>query len=85
MSGGLVKGTDPILTKVCTPVDFNEIETDPYILVEMLQAMRSEGGGVGLAAPQAGWDMRLIVIGAPNKEASKESESGEPERDTEFP
>ena len=87
MSSGLVKGTDSILTQVCKPVDFNNIETDPYILVEIMQAMRVEGGGVGLAAPQLGWDMRLIVIGSPNKAPSapsEDSEEGESERDTEF-
>ena len=87
MSSGLVKGTDSILTQVCKPVDFNNIETDPYILVEIMQAMRVEGGGVGLAAPQLGWDMRLIVIGSPNKApsaSSEDSEEGESERDTEF-
>jgi len=81
----LVKGTDPRLLTVCKAVDFNELETDPYILVEMLQAMRIQGGGIGFSAPQMGWDIRLIVIGSPAGAPSEENPEGDlNERDSEF-
>ena len=69
-----VKEGSPILTRSAKPFDFNESETEPYVLAEVLQRMRAEGGGLGLAAPQVGWDMRMIVIGEPRDPEAKEDE-----------
>ncbi len=69
-----VKESNPILTREIAPFDFNNAETDPYILTAIMQRMRAEGGGLGLAAPQVGWDMRLIVIGEPKDPEAKEDE-----------
>ena len=73
-NSAFVKEGSEILTRVIKPFDFNETETDPYILVQILQRMRAEHGGLGLAAPQVGWDLRLIVIGEPKNTEAKEGE-----------
>jgi len=75
MNKMLVNEDHPLLRKVIAPVDFNELDTDPYVLVEVMQRLRAEQGGLGLAAPQVGWDMRLLVIGEPrDPDSEKEGE-----------
>jgi peptide deformylase len=69
-----VKEGSPILTRSAKPFDFNETETEPYVLAEVLQRMRAEGGGLGLAGPQVGWDTRIIVIGEPRDPEAKEDQ-----------
>ena len=56
----IVKEGDPVLTKVCRPVEkFDEkLET----LIEDMYEPMDNGGGVGLAAPQVGILRRIFVI-----------------------
>ena len=56
----IVKEGDPVLTKVCRPVEkFDEkLET----LIEDMYETMDNGGGVGLAAPQVGILRRIFVI-----------------------
>jgi len=64
----LVKETDPILMQKCDPFNFDEPIMDPYELTQELQKIRSEGAGIGLAAPQVGLNTQVLVIGMGNLE-----------------
>ena len=56
----VVKIPDPVLRKVCEPV--NKIGKRTLFLIDdMVRAMKRENG-IGLAAPQMGFDTRVIVI-----------------------
>ena len=61
----LITGTEEEkwLRKVCLPVDPDEILTDEFqSKVDDLVETSLEAGGLGLAAPQIGWDARVFVI-----------------------
>lgn len=60
----LVKYPDPILKKVCTPVERTDGKL-PEEVVELGKKMLSlmyETRGVGLAAPQVGYGIRVLVM-----------------------
>ena len=59
----LVDQFDPILMKKCELFNFDEPVVDPYELSDELQKIRTEGGGIGLAAPQVGINTQVLVIG----------------------
>jgi peptide deformylase len=58
---------DPVLRRKCTPVDTPAAELQSLI-ADMFETMYAEEG-VGLAAPQIGLDMRLIVIDTREEES----------------
>ncbi len=61
----IIKLGDPILRKVCTPVeDFSVL---PEIVEEMFDSMY-EADGIGLAANQVNLDMHLFVAHVPGEE-----------------
>lgn len=51
---------DPILNMVCDPVGPDEDVTE--ILRDMMSVLVNSKTGVGLAAPQAGYSKRIIII-----------------------
>ena len=55
---------DEVLTKVANPIP--EIDKDIINLVERMKKTMFKADGVGLAAPQVGLSMRLIILGVPN-------------------
>jgi peptide deformylase len=57
---------DPILSTHCLPV-INIDDTVEDIVLDMLDILKKDGG-VGLAAPQIGEALRIIVIKEPDKE-----------------
>ncbi len=61
---------DPVLSKVCTPV--TEITEDLHTLVQDMAETMYEAPGVGLAAPQVGHSIRLIVMDASAKDEDNE-------------
>jgi len=58
---------DPVLRKKCARIPVVDPSVKQLIL-DMIQTMQEEGG-VGLAAPQVGKSLRLIVIQMPDEEA----------------
>ena len=64
----LVEETHPILRQKCDPFDFENPIMDPYELSDELQKIRTEGGGIGLAAPQVSLNTQVLVIGMGNFE-----------------
>jgi peptide deformylase len=51
---------NPILRKVCSPVtDFSEAGR---ILKELEQTLDEDGTGVGIAAPQIGYSLRIFLV-----------------------
>jgi len=62
---------DPVLTRPATPVAVFDDALRTRI-AEMFETMYVEGG-VGLAAPQVGWDARALVL---NPAGAREDESG---------
>ena len=65
----LIHETSEILIKPMPAFDFNNPVVPPHELVEEMQKLRKENGGVGLAAPQLGVETRELVIGAGNFES----------------
>ncbi len=61
---------DPILSQVCTPI--TAIDDTIVKLVEDMVETMYEAPGVGLAAPQVGHSIRLIVMDASPKEEEAE-------------
>ena len=59
----LVKQYDPILSVECDRFDFDNPIIKPKELVDGLQKIRTEGRGVGLAAPQVGINTQVLVMG----------------------
>jgi peptide deformylase len=63
----LVESTDPVLTQVAEPVD--EITTEIRELANSMVDLMKSSNGIGLAAPQVGHSIRLIVIHVPNQQS----------------
>lgn len=61
----IVKVGDPVLRKVCRPVDAITPRINT-LLDDMIETMR-EADGVGLAAPQVGVLRRVVVIETPDE------------------
>ena len=61
----IVKVGDPVLRKVCRPVDAITPRINT-LLNDMIETMR-EADGVGLAAPQVGVLRRVVVIETPDE------------------
>ncbi len=53
---------DPMLRKVCKPVDINNFGEDFFSLVEDLRDTMFAYDGLGLSAPQIGVDSRVFVV-----------------------
>lgn len=56
----IVKEGDPVLNKVCRPVE--KFDEKLEALIEDMYETMDNGGGVGLAAPQVGILRRIFVI-----------------------
>jgi len=62
---GIVKYPDPVLRKRARPV--SRLTPDVQALIEYMLTTMRRARGIGLAAPQVGVLMRVIVIEAPEK------------------
>jgi peptide deformylase len=62
----LIKETSELLTRPMPAFDFANPIMPPQELIDEMQKVRKENGGVGLAAPQVGVETRVLVIGAGN-------------------
>ena len=57
----IVTYPDPVLSKKCRVIE--KIDTDTLALAgDMMETMLDSSNGIGLAAPQVGKDVRLIVV-----------------------
>lgn len=63
----LVLSSDPVLRKVCEPIDLNDLEKWDSIFEEMFKLLDQTKNGVGLAAPQVGLPYQAFVIINNNK------------------
>lgn len=53
---------DPVLRQKAKPL--TEINKEVYLKVEEMMALMYQAQGIGLAAPQVGWSVRLFIIDA---------------------
>jgi peptide deformylase len=68
----ILKMGDPRLLRVAQPVlNFNTLELN-QLVVDMLETMR-EANGAGLAAPQIGVDLQLVIFGFERNERYPEA------------
>lgn len=59
----IVQAGDPILRQVARPLSPDEVaSTDTQRLIELMRETMRDAPGVGLAAPQVGESLRLVVI-----------------------
>ena len=56
----IVKEGDPILRKVCRPVD--QFDEKLHRLLDVMHETLDKAEGVGLAAPQIGLPIRVVTI-----------------------
>jgi peptide deformylase len=70
---GVVKYPDPLLRKVAKPIQ--RITPDLEHLIEhMLQVMK-RAKGIGLAAPQVGSPIRLIIVAPQDQKTARDSQT----------
>jgi peptide deformylase len=55
---------DPILKKICVKVQ--HVSTVQQVIEELTDTLRAWEDGVGLAAPQIGWQTRVFVLKEPS-------------------
>ena len=65
----IVKMGNPVLAARAAPVDAANMERVVALLPDMVETMRA-AGGVGLAAPQVGESLRVIIFEVPEGRAS---------------
>jgi len=65
----LIRETSELLTRPMPAFDFENPIVPAQELIDAMQEVRKENGGVGLAAPQVGVETRVLVIGAGNFES----------------
>lgn len=63
---GVVKYPDPILRKTAKPVQ--RITPDLNELIEHMMRVMKRANGVGLAAPQVGVPLRVIIVAPPDQQ-----------------
>ena len=61
----IIRMGNPILATMAQPIQPDDVATLPDVIQDMIDTMRA-ANGVGLAAPQIGLSMRLIVFEIPN-------------------
>lgn len=71
---------NPVLRAKCAPVSPEQIDDNFKQLVENMIETTHEANGIGLAAPQVGLNIQLVVIDIPEDE--EDEEGGEPEMAT---
>ena len=77
----IVQKGDPVLRNVAKEVPVGEITSEKIrkIIEEMNEALAQEKDGVGLAAPQIGYSLRIFIL-APNLfEKNKERQTPDPD------
>ncbi|GIR54141.1 MAG: hypothetical protein CM15mP62_16120 [Rhodospirillaceae bacterium] len=60
----IIRMGNPILATMAQPIQPDDVATLPDVIQDMIDTMRA-ANGVGLAAPQIGLSMRLIVFEIP--------------------
>ena len=66
----IIRMGNPILATLAQPIQPDDVATLPDVIQDMIDTMRA-ANGVGLAAPQIGLSMRLIVFEIPrNRQAA---------------
>ena len=65
----IIRMGNPILAKMAQPIQSDDVATIPDVIQDMIDTMRA-ANGVGLAAPQIGLSMRLIVFEIPRNRQS---------------
>ena len=60
----IIRMGNPILATMAQPIRPDDVATLPDVIQDMIDTMRA-ANGVGLAAPQIGLSMRLIVFEIP--------------------
>lgn len=63
----ILKMGDPRLLKIANPVERFDTQELHALIADMFQTMAA-AGGVGLAAPQIGVDMQLVIFGFDNSD-----------------
>jgi peptide deformylase len=71
----IVKMGNPVLAARAAPVDSENMDRVVELIPDMVEAMR-EAGGVGLAAPQVGESLRVIIFEVPESRASGDETDG---------
>ena len=65
----IIKMGNPVLAACAAPMDFSTISELVELLLDMVETMRA-AGGVGLAAPQIGRSLRVIIFEVPEARAT---------------
>jgi peptide deformylase len=63
----LVDANDALLYQECQAFDFENPQVDPHKLVEDLADTMAHSRGVGLSANQVGYNLKVFVMGNPDK------------------
>lgn len=63
----LIDSNDALLHQECQPFDFKNPQIDPHKLVEDLADTMAHNRGVGLSANQVGYNVKVFVMGNPDK------------------
>lgn len=71
----IVKMGNPVLAARAAPVDSANMARVVDLIPDMVEAMR-EAGGVGLAAPQVGESLRVIIFEVPESRVSGDDNDG---------
>jgi peptide deformylase len=66
---------DPVLKKVCTPIDPFDPETDSLVQ-DLIDTMQEAGHSVGVAAPQIGVSRRVAVVDVSKSKLGRDNHHG---------
>lgn len=66
---------DPVLKKVCTPIDPCDPETDSLVQ-DLIDTMQEPGHSVGVAAPQIGVSRRVAVVDVSKSKLGRDNHHG---------
>jgi peptide deformylase len=67
---------DPLLKTVCTPVEAIDAETDALVQ-DLLDTMIAAGHSVGVAAPQIGTTLRVVVVDVSKSKLGRDRNHGQ--------